>query len=169
MAKYKNLLLLVAYLILLKLLYSVPKSTSEYVVASWLGWKFWVPVIIFFVMGFLGIRKGTTIDGETWRGTRFTAFVDEGAVSGTDGIRGGVALSLAYMSFMIVAGALNVWYLKNAIGGVSGGTLLLIDVIMFALMLPFYFLFLYLLKIQKPIQWIICVLWASFLLYAAHI
>lgn len=168
MIKNKNLFVFIAYLVFLYFLYTVNKSSSQYEVASWLDWKFWVPALIFFVMGFFGIRAGRRFTGHTWGGTSFSGFIDEGAISGTDGVRGGVALSLAYISFQIVTGLINVTILKYSVYGISGVTTLLVGAVMFVLMLPLYLLFLYLLNRQKTIPWSICAGWALFLLIAAR-
>lgn len=170
MAKYKNLLVFAAYLIVLKLIYSVPKSNSQFEVASWLGPKFWIPTIIFFIMGFLGIRAGRTVTGQTWRGTRFTGFVDEGAVSGSDGLAGGASLSLAYMSFHLITALITVIGAKNSPTGYSSpGVLLIVGAVMFILIIPLHLLFLFLYHWQKPISWIILGGWAAFLAYAATV
>ena len=114
---------------------------------NWLWW----PAIICFLLGMRGLRKKIRVDGRTYSGTHVTGYMDHGSFAGTDGVIGGVALSLAYISAFTIGAELTheraTFSSLQAIGAIA------------VLFIPFYLLLLFLLKARNKITWGICIGW----------
>lgn len=131
------------------------KSYKTLDIANSLGGWFWGISLLCFIVGLGGMRITRNFSGTTWSGVHVSGYVDEGAVKGTNGFRGAVALTLSYISVYMVWAMISHWKMGKVFPDGQDVSIVTMVIISALFIIPLFFIFLRIINSNKKAGWII--------------
>lgn len=132
------------------------------------GWLWWISLLCF-IVGLGGKRITSRFTGSTIDGTQVTGYIDHGAVKGTDGFPGAVALTLAYISVYIVWTMIAHWKFKKQFPDGHDTKLVIMVIIGAFVVIPLYLVLVKMIRSNNKVNWIVGGAWLVFLAIVARL
>jgi hypothetical protein len=132
------------------------------------GWFWWISLLCFCV-GFGGMRKSDRFVGSDIYGDHVSGYIDRGAVKGTNGPSGAVALALAYISVYMIWVMIAHWKLKKQFPDGQDTTLVVMIIIGGIAVVPLYLMLVKMVRSNNKVNWIIGGAWLVFLSIVARL
>ena len=137
--------------------------TNPLTISNAFGGWFWGISALCFLVGLGGMRITDRFTGSTIYGTTVTGYIDRGAVKGTDGLAGAVALTLSYISIYMLWVMIAHWKLKKHFPDGKDTTIVVMIFIGAIAVVPLYLLLVKMIRSNNKTSWIIGGAWLVFL------